>query len=476
MKKCASWVVRVVVGAVVGVGAVCAAAEPENLVPRVRANYEKMRLDLIRAEQRAGVDAVNHWDSFLNAMHECRWDLHDAILNSAAYQAYAAARPDDSAADDAFSACMGMVDAPELAAEAERVLKRFDKSAHWREIERFWDPVSPRFVFEPVPAGEYPIAGKAAGVRDAKGLTRGLEARIVIAARDNDLQAFRTTIHRVAVVSRVLALSGDMMSQRTAETIRAIIVRRLVSIDLPAGFPAAAIEEFSRVPMPRWALAIECEMLDVWETIDMVNRQGVEKLHHGPVGLMNALMMAVVATQMDEMRMLEAIYVDLQMTFEADPAVRGPAARRAGLAWTLLDHRWTRWRYPLSAMLAPASGGERRSARANRMEFEGGLAALAVAAFREETGRVPGSIDELVPKYISATPKDWYAEQPGVTPLRYRRLDPATDAAGRVFVLYSLGADNTDNDGKEPKEAPGDAFIKPGIGTDFVVSRRSVKY
>jgi hypothetical protein len=59
---------------------------------------------------------------------------------------------------------------------------------------------------------------------------------------------------------------------------------------------------------------------------------------------------------------------------------------------------------------------------------------LALRLFRQERGRVPERLDELVPKYLAAIPVDPFSNQP----LVYRRGD--TD-----YLLYSVGADGEDN-------------------------------
>ena len=61
---------------------------------------------------------------------------------------------------------------------------------------------------------------------------------------------------------------------------------------------------------------------------------------------------------------------------------------------------------------------------------------LAVEAFREEQKRLPGSLGELVPKYIKAVPLDPFDGKP----LRFKKRD-------KGYVVYSIGEDAEDDDG-----------------------------
>jgi hypothetical protein len=67
-------------------------------------------------------------------------------------------------------------------------------------------------------------------------------------------------------------------------------------------------------------------------------------------------------------------------------------------------------------------------------------AALAVERYRLTEGRLPQSLDDLVPVYIEAVPTDPCNGRP----LKYRILQPG-------FVVYSIGDDLEDNNGAAPQ-------------------------
>ena len=66
--------------------------------------------------------------------------------------------------------------------------------------------------------------------------------------------------------------------------------------------------------------------------------------------------------------------------------------------------------------------------------------ALAIEQYRLAEGRLPQSLDDLVPAYIEAVPLDPCNGRP----LKYHTLQPG-------FVVYSIGDDLEDNDGAAPR-------------------------
>ena len=63
--------------------------------------------------------------------------------------------------------------------------------------------------------------------------------------------------------------------------------------------------------------------------------------------------------------------------------------------------------------------------------------ALAIERFRGAAGRLPAALDELVSQHLKTVPEDPFDGKP----LRYRKL-------GKGYVVYSVGTDGADNDGK----------------------------
>jgi hypothetical protein len=116
------------------------------------------------------------------------------------------------------------------------------------------------------------------------------------------------------------------------------------------------------------------------------------------------------------------------------------------------------WRRPLSRMTLPSLfksfEKERRHLAIQRCARTG----CAVERFRARNGRLPTTLDELVPGLLEAVPMD-----PGTgDSLKYRRLD-------RGYVVYCLGEDGTDEGGAERANRASGA--KTGWDDTFTVER-----
>jgi hypothetical protein len=74
---------------------------------------------------------------------------------------------------------------------------------------------------------------------------------------------------------------------------------------------------------------------------------------------------------------------------------------------------------------------------------------LALRCYRSEQGHAPGSLDQLVPKYLQRVPSDPFSDHP----LVYR-------PQGTNWLLYSVGPDRVDDGGKPMGPSnPGDILI-----------------
>jgi hypothetical protein len=63
---------------------------------------------------------------------------------------------------------------------------------------------------------------------------------------------------------------------------------------------------------------------------------------------------------------------------------------------------------------------------------------LTVERYRLADGKLPESLNDLVPKFLESVPIDPFDGKP----LKYKKLDPG-------FVIYSIGEDQQDDGGKE---------------------------
>ncbi len=81
---------------------------------------------------------------------------------------------------------------------------------------------------------------------------------------------------------------------------------------------------------------------------------------------------------------------------------------------------------------------------------QGLIALLALELFRTDHGAYPDSLGELVPDYLGSIPRDPFAPGEG---LRYRRVE-ADARRPWPFIVYSVGADGSDNQGRFDAECP----------------------
>lgn len=125
------------------------------------------------------------------------------------------------------------------------------------------------------------------------------------------------------------------------------------------------------------------------------------------------------------------------------------------------------WRYPIQKMLVPAFGRAVSANDQGMLEERGLRTYMAIERFRMDTGGLPTELGELVPEYLAQPPIDPYGD--GVSVLKYKILDQP-DEFGRSYLLYSVGYDNSDNDGL-PSEEASEALRKAGEGTDFVINQ-----
>jgi hypothetical protein len=78
------------------------------------------------------------------------------------------------------------------------------------------------------------------------------------------------------------------------------------------------------------------------------------------------------------------------------------------------------------------------------VRLRGLILMLAIESHRAATGRLPATLDDLVPKTLPALPTDPYTGRPFV----YRVTNPAPEAPGDGYTLYSLWTDGIDNNGQ----------------------------
>jgi len=122
----------------------------------------------------------------------------------------------------------------------------------------------------------------------------------------------------------------------------------------------------------------------------------------------------------------------------------------------------------IAGLISPAVAKTCISDDSLSLAISGLRATIAVEIFRAKTGDIPHAWDDVVAKgVLAAPPHDAFSDQP----LRYKRLE-APNARGRSYLIYSVGADEEDNDGVEHERVKFWALnsLEKGKGFDYVVN------
>jgi hypothetical protein len=115
----------------------------------------------------------------------------------------------------------------------------------------------------------------------------------------------------------------------------------------------------------------------------------------------------------------------------------------------------------LTRILMPAFGGLIQNETRHLAHLRATQTALAVQRYRLTEGRLPQSLDNLVPAYMEVVPTDPFDGQS----LKYRTLETG-------FVVYSIGYDLTDDGGAERDSRKRDQRGKPlPWDVTFIVER-----
>src|SRR5262249_3384924 len=125
---------------------------------------------------------------------------------------------------------------------------------------------------------------------------------------------------------------------------------------------------------------------------------------------------------------------------------------------------------PLVNLLMPSLTRAVASLDQLELERRGYAVMSALERFHAATGGYPRTLDGLVPSYMKVLPLDAWSGKP----LGYVRLD-APDAAGREYILYSVGCDGVDDHGEGPAGSGPHYDVLSGDpaahkGQDFIIN------
>ena len=120
------------------------------------------------------------------------------------------------------------------------------------------------------------------------------------------------------------------------------------------------------------------------------------------------------------------------------------------------------WRHPIPKFMLPALSAAINKRDVADCQIAGTILMLAIEEYRAANGQCPTTLDFLVPEFLQEIPNDPFSARGFV----YRVT--TNSQAEQTYLLYSIGINGIDNNGKINDEEEDNAFsIYKGKGLDF---------
>ncbi|MBX3732686.1 MAG: hypothetical protein KF791_08835 [Verrucomicrobiae bacterium] len=279
-------------------------------------------------------------------------------------------------------------------------------------------------------------------IRDAG---RGLALEAIIAAKDNRpneavkalllAQHLADTLEAEPVlISYLVAVSirgGNLKAAETVLSQRGLSPTNL--LQLQEAFLASAAST-----SPERALAGEMANFLDWTGRRTPNVRDLDVLGFDKPEML-AVYWALGLRHRD--RRLAACYFDDLLAAQRLPADQRSAAARGVEA--RLSHTLSAGRHPLASMMRPSGGHTTAKHASDLTRLRAAAAACALERFRQNAGRLPESLEALVPAYMASVPTDAFTGRP----LHFRQWD-------RGFVVYGVGENGADDGGRPSERRP----------------------
>jgi len=178
-----------------------------------------------------------------------------------------------------------------------------------------------------------------------------------------------------------------------------------------------------------------------------ITREGIRNLElmtsgtdvPGGGSLMGPLAGGIVAGRKEMRRKFDELWAIMETESQTPLWLRDGMDSSDSAVEQLRASRFASWRYLPAVLLIPSLGRAAVSGELARMSRDATLACIGVELFRRREGRLPASLEELVPSILPTIPLDRFTGEP----LRYVR-------DGAAYRLYGVGADLDDDGGRWP--------------------------
>jgi hypothetical protein len=167
---------------------------------------------------------------------------------------------------------------------------------------------------------------------------------------------------------------------------------------------------------------------------------------------LSPLALLTSAGRKETISLVEKLYAEAQIEADTPLWQRAEGSQDAVIARLYETSSGITGRHPLLSVLLPALGRAGTTSQQARQERDAMLVAIAIEVYRRKHGALPARLTDLVPDLLPALPPDIFDGKS----IKYTL---AGDGSAAKPVLYSVGADRTDNGGLGPADARSDSSV-----------------
>jgi len=451
--------------------------------PTIAHDYHAAIEDMVASRQ--PVEGENGWPLMI-AMLEHLGDLQATLEQRAVGAEEEGRLPNDWPADQVDFWAFIDPDAPEAVRElARESMKDAREQGLFEQSARVAQ--APRFV-RPMDQGGPVINMLLPNLGSARNMARFQVARARIALEEGDPAQFVVAMEETLALGRALSHQATLIDHLVGIAIHALVLgeirRQMMTGALDAEEIAGLLEAIDRQPLGPLGIAIEGERMNVLDVIQRTytdDGNGGGRFLPAEFAALSASMGAATGASLGGLASSPIANVAgtlfpsrRQMTETVDTFYFGiidlselPHHRREDAPFdpgAFVD--WRDWRYVLLQTMVPAFNRTLQSQSQIQLSRAGTRLMLAIELHRARHGALPESLQELVPGELAEIPADPYSPDG----LVYRRVEPEDDEHGRDYLLYSVGADRTDDGGTDGGGLHVAANPVNGIGFDAVIN------
>lgn len=451
-------------------------------------NYALERVKMIREKLHVtgGLSVLDdEWYTVGSAVSQIAGMWTYAAEGSAVYRDYVARQPKKTAHDpkeilESVSKSSKRYDA-ELDAEGQRIIDQFLRSG----LPAMLDRLASAGPLVPTISVERPAIGHSINLRDVSRAAAFNVTRMSLARRrGDDAEFLRATRHNLAIGCAV-SCEATLLGYGLGSGVERSTLKRIVEESLAEPFSPDTTKQlailFDRSPGLDWATAMHCERLGLLDLTDWMYRSegGLDSaLGIGPKSTPAERAEAAakkmqLASREETLAAIDAMLIPVIGELEGDPAASPEALRKSASLYQKLstDESFQKKNIALTILMINLSSMQ-VDERDHRTLRSGVRTMLALECFKADKGHLPDSLDELVPAYLAKVPLDWLTPTP-CNPIHYIKVDPAKDPLGREYLVYSVGRDGVDDQGKFDPAKPFRGLSGEGDrvkGYDYIIN------